>query len=89
MNAAQRLEQTCEPGRNISASTLHHVGALFVTEPRGQVEIKHKGAIDMYFLARIKPEFATDPDGNIPNAAFWKSAGLASPASRRQSEVPS
>ncbi len=54
VNVAQRLEETCQPGRvNISASTLHQVAALFETEPRGTVEVKHMGAIDMYFLDRI------------------------------------
>jgi len=75
VNVAERLEAACEPSRiNISPSTLYHVGALFETEPRGSVEVKHKGAIDMYFLNRIKPELAADPDGCLPNGQFWNLA---------------
>ena len=78
VNVAQRLEEACEPGRvNISASTLHHVARLFQTEPRGQVEVKHIGAVDMYFLDRIRPEFSADPEGHMPNAEFWRASGTA------------
>lgn len=79
VNAAARLEQVCEPERiNISASTLHYVGGLFETEPRGNIEVKNLGAIDMHFLNRIRPEFSEDADGSIPNTAFWESAGAES-----------
>ena len=78
VNVAQRLEEACEPGRvNVSASTLHHVARLFQTEPRGQVDVKHIGAVDMYFLDRIRPEFSADPDGHMPNAEFWRASGTA------------
>jgi class 3 adenylate cyclase len=60
VNAAARLEQACEPGRiNISSSTLHYIEDLLETEPRGSIEAKNLGAIEMYFLNRIKPEFST------------------------------
>jgi len=76
VNAAARLEQACEPERiNISASTLHYVGDLFETEPRGSVEVKNLGAIDMHFLNRIRPEYSEDGDGTVPNGAFWDGAG--------------
>ncbi|MEX2648886.1 MAG: adenylate/guanylate cyclase domain-containing protein [Alphaproteobacteria bacterium] len=73
VNVAQRLEHACEPGRvTVSASTYHHVAARFETERRGSVEVKHLGAIDMYVLVRIKPEFSADAVGTQPNDAFWK-----------------
>lgn len=76
VNAAARLEQNCEPGRiTISSSTLHYVTDLFETEPRGSIEAKNLGAIEMYFLNKIKPEFSTDADGFVPNEAFWHRAG--------------
>lgn len=76
VNVAQRLEAAGTPGRvNISASTLHHVSAVFAIEARGAIEIKHLGAIDMYFLDRIKPEFSADAEGTAPNEAFWKALG--------------
>jgi adenylate cyclase len=76
VNVTQRLEEACEPGRvNISASTLHHVARLFDTEPRGSVQVKHIGAIDMYFVNRIRPELSADAEGCIPNERFWKVRG--------------
>jgi len=72
VNVAQRLEQVCEPGTlNISASTYHHVASRFVTEARGSIETKHLGAIDMYVVRRIKPEYAADAAGTLPDDAFW------------------
>ena len=77
VNVAQRLEEAGEPGRvNISASTLHQVAALFETAPRGTVEVKHMGAIDMYFLERIRPELSADPEGCLPNERFRKVGGV-------------
>ncbi len=72
VNVAQRLEHACEPGRvTVSASTRHHIGARFEIEPRGAVEVKNLGAIDMYVVLRIKPEFSADAAGTQPNEAFW------------------
>ena len=77
VNAAQRLEETCAPGRvNVAGSTFHQVAALFETEPRGRIEVKHMGPLDMYFLDRIKPELAADPEGCLPNDRFWNASGL-------------
>ena len=76
VNVAQRLEESCEPGRvNISASTLHHVSGLFETEERGAVGVKHLGSADMYFLGRIRPDYSADAEGQAPNEAFWRAAG--------------
>lgn len=80
VNTAARLEQACEPGRiTISASTLHYIEDLFETDPRGSIEVKNLGAIDMYFLNRVKREFSNDADGLLPNEAFWRKAGLNAP----------
>ncbi|MBL6945075.1 MAG: GAF domain-containing protein [Rhodospirillales bacterium] len=76
VNTAARLEQACEPDRiNISTSTLHHLGGLFETVSRGQIEVKNLGAIDMHFLDRIKPEYSADTDGCVPNEDFWSAFG--------------
>ncbi len=75
VNVAQRLEAAAEPGRiNIAASTYHYVHRLFDLEPRGAIEVKNKPPLEMYFLNRIKPEFAADAEGTTPNAAFWQAA---------------
>lgn len=77
VNAAQRLGETCEPDRvNIEGSTYHQVAALFETEPRGRVEVKHMDALDMYFLDRIKPDLSADAEGSLPNDRFWNASGL-------------
>lgn len=81
VNVAERMEAACEPGLvNISGSTAQRVGALFEIEPRGSVEVKHKGEMDMFFLRRIRPEFSADAEGTIPNAEFWRAAGQAAAA---------
>jgi adenylate cyclase len=64
VNIAQRLEEACLPERvNVSASTLDEIAPFFETEPRGSVEVKHLGSIDMYFVDRLKPEFSVDAEG--------------------------
>ena len=73
VNTAERVEAAAVPGRiNIAESTWHYVTSRFETETRGSVEVKHKGAVKMYFLNRIKPEFASDLAGLMPNDRFWK-----------------
>lgn len=71
VNAAARLEQECEPDSvNISASTKHYIDAFFETTARGQIQIKNMGAVDMYFLDRLRPEFSADEQGTIPNESL-------------------
>lgn len=73
VNTAQRVEAASEPGRvSIAESTWQRVKARFETESRGAVEVKHQGLVNMYYLNRIKPEFATDAAGLTPNDRFWK-----------------
>ena len=78
VNVAERMEAACDPGLvNVSEATAQRVGPLFEIEPRGSVEVKHKGAMDMFFLRRIRPQFSSDSEGTVPNAEFWRAAGLA------------
>jgi len=73
VNAAERVEAAGVPGRiTVSEATSQHIKGRFETEPRGAVEVKHKGLVNMFFLNRIKPEFSSDPAGTIPNDHFWK-----------------
>lgn len=77
VNAAQRLEEACDPGLvNIGGITFHHVSALFETTARGSIEVKHMGSLDMYFLHRIRPELSADAEGCIPNERFWNMSGV-------------
>ena len=73
VNTAQRIEAAGEPGRiSIAELTWHHLKSRFETESRGEVEVKHQGPVKMYYLNRIKPAFAADPAGVMPNERFWK-----------------
>jgi adenylate cyclase len=73
VNVAERVEAAGVPGRiTISEATWQHIKGRFETEPRGAVEVKHKGLVNMYFLNRVKPEFSSDPAGTMPNDRFWK-----------------
>lgn len=71
VNTASRLESTGTPGKiNISAATQELLAEFFECEYRGKIEAKHKGHIDMYYLLRIRSEFAADRDGRVPNKNF-------------------
>lgn len=51
VNVAARMEQHCEPGRvNISHDTYSLIGNEFKCDPRGEIEVKHKGLIKMYYV---------------------------------------
>jgi adenylate cyclase len=74
VNVAERMEAAGAAGRvNISEQTWQHVQRRFEAEPRGSVEVKGKGPMRMYFVDRIKPEFAADAAGLVPNERFWMS----------------
>jgi adenylate cyclase len=73
VNTAQRVEAAADPGRiSIAESAWHRLKTRFETESRGAVEVKHQGLVNMYYLNRIKPEFAADAAGLTPNDRFWK-----------------
>jgi adenylate cyclase len=71
VNTAALMEANGAPGRvNISDGVAGQVGALFELEPRGGIDAKHKGALKMHYLNRLKSEFARDPEGRMPNERF-------------------
>ncbi|HOX15824.1 MAG TPA: adenylate/guanylate cyclase domain-containing protein, partial [Smithellaceae bacterium] len=71
VNLASRMESSGRKGRvNISESTYIRIKDLFETEARGRILAKNKGAVEMYFVKRIKPEFSSDADGLSPNERF-------------------
>ena len=75
VNAAERVEAAGLPGRiTVTEATWHHLQSRFETESRGAVKVKHKGAVNMYFVNRIKPEFSSDQAGTLPNERFWAQA---------------
>jgi len=51
VNVASRMESSCEPGRvNISEATYHLVKKEFNCTSRGEIEVKGKGKVEMYFV---------------------------------------
>ena len=46
----------------ISAATHAQISAHFDCQPRGQIEAKNKGPMEMYFLERLKPQVSANPD---------------------------
>lgn len=51
VNCANRLQGKCEPGKiNISGATARLVEKHFELIHRGQIDVKHKGAFEMYYV---------------------------------------
>ena len=69
MNLASRMESNSEAGRvNISGTTYAQVMEYVEVLPRGPINVKGKGELNMYFVLRLKPEFSADGAGLEPNA---------------------
>ena len=50
VNTASRMESAGEPNRvNVSSATYECIKDFFVCEPRGLIEVKGKGPVEMYF----------------------------------------
>jgi ligand-binding sensor domain-containing protein/class 3 adenylate cyclase len=78
VNTASRMESSGVPGEvNISGTTYGLIKEYFECEHRGQVEAKNKGAIDMYFVRRLKPAYSADKNGTRASAAFLAQLGVA------------
>lgn len=55
VNTAARMEQNSIPGRiNISQETYRLVQDIFIFEPRGKINVKGKGELEMYFVVQVK-----------------------------------
>ena len=54
VNTAARMEQNCVGGKiNVSESTYQLVKDKFIFIPRGKIEAKNKGQIEMYFIEGV------------------------------------
>ena len=57
VNVAARMESLSEPGRvNVSQSTYLLIKDRYTCEHRGQIHVKNKGMMDMYFVNEKKDE---------------------------------
>jgi adenylate cyclase len=71
VNVASLMEAHCLPGRiNISETVAGYAKALFEVAPRGLVRAKHDRAHKMFFLDRLRQEYARDEAGRRPNESF-------------------
>jgi class 3 adenylate cyclase/CHASE3 domain sensor protein len=71
VNVASRMESNSVAGKvNISENTYQLVKDFFECEFRGQIEVKGKGAMNMYFVHGIKPELSKKSMGLEINQAF-------------------
>ncbi|MFM8735791.1 MAG: adenylate/guanylate cyclase domain-containing protein [Pirellulales bacterium] len=84
VNTAARMESTGEPGRiNVSGVVERLIAPWFECTPRGLLEVKGKGAVEMFFLERLKPEFSADESGTVGNEAFAAARSTLRAASGR------
>jgi len=78
VNIAARMEEAGEPGRiNVSSAVKDRLAGHFELEPRGSIEAKNKGQIEMFFLNRLKPEFSKDPEGRTASDKLRAEFGKA------------
>lgn len=76
VNIAKVMEARSEPGRiTVSDAVRQHAGAWFEFTAREPVPAKYGGELALHFLERLKPEFAEDAAGSVPNARMLAAAG--------------
>ena len=60
VNVASRMESMSEPGKiNVSKSTYLLIRDTYDCEHRGQIHVKNKGMMDMYFVHGLKEELSS------------------------------
>ncbi len=73
VNSAARMQEAGEPGRvNVSGDTYEYIQDYFDCTFRGEIEVKNKGEIAMYYVNRLKEEYSADKEGTLPNQEFKK-----------------
>lgn len=73
VNTASRMETSAEQGTvNVSGTTYEYIKEYFDCEYRGKLPVKNKGAIDMYYIKRIKFGLCKDESGETPNSKFFE-----------------
>ncbi len=71
VNVAARMEQAGVVNSvNISVDTYDLIKDYFECIPRGFVEAKNIGQVEMFFVKGLKPEYSTDATGVFPNETF-------------------
>ena len=71
VNIAARMEQNGAVNTvNVSETTYERIKNYFECIPRGKIEAKNIGAVDMFFVSRLLPKYSADEMGYIPNQEF-------------------
>jgi class 3 adenylate cyclase/CheY-like chemotaxis protein/HD superfamily phosphodiesterase len=77
VNVAARCEQNSIPNKiNISVDFKNKIKSYFDFTPRGEIKIKNRGSIEMFFLEAIKPEYSLYHNGKKANAELRQLAQL-------------
>ena len=73
VNTASRLESTALPNTiNVATSTFKQVERFFVGIDRGWVPVRGKGPMAMTRIVRLRPEYAAEPSGRLPNGRLFE-----------------
>ena len=73
VNTAARMETSAEEGMiNVSGATHEYIKDYFECEYRGKLPVKNKGAIDMYYVKKIKEGLHKNEDEQTPNRKFFE-----------------
>ncbi|MDZ4750469.1 MAG: adenylate/guanylate cyclase domain-containing protein [Flavobacteriales bacterium] len=73
VNTASRMEGNGEPGRiNTSLSTALQLKDYFYIAPRGKMQVKGKGEMEMFWIESFKTPYRADGNKRIPNETFMK-----------------
>lgn len=71
VNLAARMETSGAVNSvNISETTYEFVKDYFDCVPRGEIDVKNIGKVNMYFVTGLKSKYTEDPAGVRPNDAF-------------------
>ncbi len=73
VNVASRMESNSIPGKlNISESTYLEIKEYFICNARGDIHVKNKGEMSMYFVERLLPQYSKDEHGKIANELLYQ-----------------
>lgn len=77
VNVAARCEQNSEANKiSVSVDFYEQIKDLFDCTPRGEISIKNRGKLQMYFIDQLKPEHSFYGRGVMPNAKLRGMVGL-------------
>lgn len=77
VNIAARMESHGVPGEiNISENTYEMVKEYFDCEYRGKIEAKYIGAVKMYIVRNLKPQYSVQGNGHTPTSDLKQLAGI-------------